>query len=325
MRVVPLLLAAGLVALFLVPAVGASHNMGHRYLVYGRLLDASGMPVQNQQVEIRLSLAGNLISSIVTQTDCVGDFDSWKGRKGPSQGPVQPGDDGYGEIEEIPAAQGRPAYSNFHFHDPHLSSQHKFELRIGSDTLNAGFVPKTRQTGVYRQLAGTYPAACGNYDEFNGTFELRTYIAHADEMTYTKEPEFRPRTVDFTYGNPIRANMTVETDFMYTAVAQLNVVPQEGDTITIGSLETGNHTFQLGPEQVKYRRHDKISVLGGDLGGGGTDLSDFRFFGIVVLVGAIGVGAFWAGSRMKAKYEEKRLRETTTRRRFRRDRPPENP
>jgi len=28
---------------------------------------------------------------------------------------------------------------------------------------------------------------------------------------------------------------------------------------------------------------------------------------------------------MKAKYEEKRLRETTTRRRFRRDRPPENP
>ncbi|MBI2076974.1 MAG: hypothetical protein HYT80_01190 [Euryarchaeota archaeon] len=317
MRALPLVVAAVLVGIALAPVAGASHNMGHRYLVYGRLLDSSGMPVQNQNVEIRLSLGGELVSSIVTRTDCLGDFDAWKGTKGPAQG--APGGEGAGEIEEFPAQGERPAYANFHFHDIHLSSRHKFELRVGSESFQAGFNPGTRQTNILHQLTGAFGPACGNYDQFNTTFMVRTYIAHMNEMTWLQEPVFRPRTVNVTYGEPVQTNASVMSDFMYAATALLNVAPSKDTVFTITSAEVGTETHRVGADQLKFHRYDDINVLGGS-GGGGADVGDFRFFGIVILVGALLVGGFWAGSRMKSKYDEKRLRETSTRRRFRKDR-----
>lgn len=323
MRAFPLIVAAALCALAFVPIAVASHNMGHRYLVYGRLLDAGGNPVQNQDVEVRLMLAGALISSILTKTDCLGDFDSWKGRRGAAQGPVKPGDDGYGEIEEIPAARGLPAYVNFHFHDPHLSSAHRFEMRVAGETFTVGFSPKTRQTQVLHTLQGTVATACGGYADFQNTFEIRTYIARADEMTFTQEPELRPRTVNISYGDPVRANATVTTDFMYTAIATFNVTPLAGDVVRLASAEIGTKTLHVSQDQLKYRRLDSVNVVGGD--SGVADLSDFRLVGFLFLAAALIVGGYFAGTRMKSKYEERRLRETSTRRRFRRDRPPESP
>lgn len=317
MRAFPLVVAFALVGLALMPTAGASHNMGHRYLVYGRLLDAAGMPVQNENVEIRLSLGGNLISSISTRTDCLGDFDSWKGIRGAAQGANV--EEGAGEIEEIPAQGDRPAYSNFHFHDPHLSSRHKFELRVGSESFQAGFNPGTRQTNILKQLSGTFGPTCGNYDDFNTTFVVRTYIAQASEMTWLQEPAPKLRTVNVTYGDPVRANMSVTSDFMYMATARLPVTPAANDVFTISSPEIGNETHRIGADQAKFGRYDDINVLGTS-GGGGADLGDLRFFGIVILVGGLLVGGFWAGSRMKSKFDEKRLRETSTRRRFRKDR-----
>ncbi len=308
------LLIVGLIALLLIPTVFASHNMGHRYLVYGRVLDSAGMPVQNQEVEIRLLKGGTYMSSLVTRTDCLGDFDSWRSiREGPP-GAAQHGD---GEIEgpfPVPGQQGTNYY-NFHFHDEFLSSQNKFEFRMLNETWEGGFNSATRQTSSFHQLTKTAASACGGYDQFNNTFEVRVFISHVREMTSSGEPTAPPRTITVSYEG---AEQTGNADFVSTYVAKFqNISVEEGKKVRITGTTLGDKTETISAEEAKFRRLDSVNAISGS---GGSALGGLKIFGIIVLIGAVLVGGYYGAQKYKGKREEQRLMQGSTRRRFRKER-----
>lgn len=312
------LLAWLFVALLLIPIVPASHNMGHRYLVVGRILDSNGMPVQQQDVTITLYDGDTLRSSIIATTNCLGDFESWQGRRGTQQGnPPHAG----GEIEQVPAGTGRPAYVNFHFHDPLLSDQLDFEFKAANETWLEGFVSKERQTITYRQLGDPVaPAAsCGGFDQFNTTFTTRVFIAAQAEMD-TAETPVKNRTAKATYEGQTREGFT---DFMSTFRANFNnTTVAEGRKISIDATDIGSKSLNIDAEAMKFHRVDGVYVIGGT---GGNVIDDFKVVGILILIVGLGTGLYFANKTIKAKREESRLRQSSTRRRFRKERGGEPP
>jgi hypothetical protein len=306
-----------IVATLLVPTGFASHNMGHRYLVHGRVLDSQGMPVQNQEIEIRLSRGGTYISSLFVRTDCLGDFDSWKAVR---EGPPGASTHGDGEIEgpfPVPGQQG-VQYYNFHFHDEFLSSQNKFEFRMPNGTWEAGFNSRTRQTSSFHQLDSAMPASAscgGNFDQFNSTFEVRVFISLVSEMTSSGEPTPPPRTVSVVYGD---AQSSGASDFVSTYVAKLqNVTGKAGDKVQIDGTTLGSKTVTISAEEAKFRRVDSINALGGT---GAPSFGWLKTFGIIALVVIVLVGVYYGSQKFRAKREQERLMQGSTRRRFRKNR-----
>ena len=307
-------LVVALCAILLVPTVLASHNMGHRYLVFGRVLDASGMPVQNREIEIRLLRDGTYLSSLVSRTDCLGDFDSWRAVR---EGPPGAADHGDGEIEgpfPVPGVQGTNYY-NFHFHDEFLSSRNKFEFRMLNETWEGGFNSNTRQTSSFHQLAATATPACGNYDEFNSTFEVRVFVSHTREMTSAGEPTPPPRTIKVMYEG---AEQSGNADFVSTYVAKFrNVTVEAGKKVEIEATTLGSKSETIDAQEAKFRRLDSINTVSGS---GGDALGGLKILGIVLLVGIVLVGLYFGSQKLKARREEQRLMQGSTRRRFRKQR-----
>lgn len=303
-----------LIVLLLVPPVSASHNMGHRYLVHGRVIDAAGLPVQNQEIEIRLLKDGTYMSSLVTRTDCLGDFDSWRAVR---KGPVGTASHGDGEIEgplNVPNQPGM-SYHNFHFHDEFLSSRNKFELRMLNDTWEIGFNSRTRQTSTLRQLTTSVPPACGNYDEFNATFTVRVYVAHVSEMSSAGEPTPPTRTVSVTYEG---AQASGTADFMSTYVAKLrNVTPVAGSAVRIEATTLGGKEESISAEQVKFHRLDSINAVTGT---SGASFGGLKVIGLIALAAVVVFVAYVGSKKLMAKREEARLMQGSTRRRFRKQR-----
>lgn len=306
--------AIGLVALLLVPSVLASHNMGHRYLVFGRVLDAAGMPVQNQEVEIRLLRDGTYLSSLVARTDCLGDFDSWRAVR---EGPPGAASHGDGEIEgpfPVPGTQGQNYY-NFHFHDEFLSSRNKFEFRTLNDTWEGGFSSATRQTSTFHQVPTTHAPACGNYDEFNSTFTVRVFIAHVREMTSAGEPTAPPRTIKVMYEG---AEQSGSANFVSTYVAKFpNVTVEAGKKVQIEGTTLGEKTETIDAQEAKFRRLDSINTVSG---AGENAWGGLKILGIIALVAVVLVGLYYGAQKMKSRREEQKLMEGSTRRRFRKQR-----
>jgi hypothetical protein len=303
------------VVLAAIPAAMASHTMGHRYLVHGRLIGADGMPVQKKDILIELHDKDGMLSSITTTTDCQGDFDSWKGRVATR---ATKAGDGQGEIEDVPAAPdgSRPAYVNFHFHDSHLSNQLSFKLSLGNESWKAGFDSSHRQSVVLHQMAQSYPATCGDFDLFKRTLTVRVFISTTAEMA-TGETAVKPRHVDVTFKG---ANASGPTNFVSTFIGELtNQSFARGDTVHLEGTDIGSRTVKLDGNAAKFHRVTALYVIGLNPG---TALSDFKYVGIGIVVIGLLVGLWMGGNRLRDKLAEKRLRETSTRRRFRRERQP---
>jgi hypothetical protein len=293
-------IGALVVLLVLAPIVSASHNMGHRYIVHGRLLDATGMPVQDREVEIRLFDGATERSSIFTRTNCLGDFESYQGRVGLREGPNTP--HGGGEIEQVPASANSPGYVNFHF----------------QDVWTEKFVSAHRQTVARHQLAATYPAAAacgGNFDQFNRTLTVHLFISTPLEMN-TAEVSVKARTANIAYGGNSSEG---RLNFMSTFIANLgNVTLNPDERVQITATDIGSINPKLSAEDLRFHRRDEIHVVGS--AATGASLDDLRNLGIIVLVVALGVGLYFASQRFKAKREENRLMQTSSRRRFRKQR-----
>lgn len=295
-----------LAVLLLVPVVQSSHTVGHRYLVYGRLLDANGLPIQNQDVTLKILDRGSSIASIVTRTDCLGDFENWEG---------QPGTDppGGGKIEQNQNAQyGR--YIAFHFHDPELSDQYDVQVVLGGESKTLEFHSRDRQTSVREQFAAAYPMACDSYDSFNQTFSFRISALNEQELSYTTDVSPAPRSIVATLGGAT-ANGTADFNGAF-ASAFHNLTVSEGDVLQMDVQDVGARTHTVTAEDVKYRRFDASYRIGEGVGGA---LNVLKFLGIgaavILVAGALYVGA----NKMRDKMAERRLRETSTRRRFRRE------
>lgn len=300
------LAAVAVAALLLVPPGLGSHTMGHRYLVYGRLLDASGMPVQNAEVEIRIeNRVGVPLAGIRTTTDCLGDFENWEG----SPGSVPPGG---GQVEQNQHDGIR--YIAFHFHDPELTDQNRVRVFAEGENWTEAFVSRDRQTPVLHQLAAAAPMRCPSYDEFNSTFQVHVSIlSDAEKQTGETAPKPRDVGVRFPNGN----NVDATTDYNGAVAARgENQTLAVGETFTVTVEDVGERTFEVDAEAIQFRRANLVFEPSGNVG---TSLDDFRYVGIFLLVAAFAVALYFAGGRLKRRREESRLRQATTRRRFRRE------
>jgi hypothetical protein len=298
-----------LLALVLVPSVQASHTMGHRYLVFGRLLDVTGKPIQNQDVVLKISDRGTSLASIVAKTDCKGDFSSWSG---------QPGNDppGGGKIEPNNNAQyGR--YVAFHFHDTELSNQFDVLVSIGNETKTLDFHSHDRQTSVREQFAAQFPMACADYDLFNQSFVVRIAALSDRELSYRTEATPKPRPMEASLGGA-QVNGTADFNGAFEGKFE-NVTVSVGDELRLVTAEVGTRTHAITSEDLKYRRVDVSYVIGANVGG---VLDDFKYVGAGVIVIAILIGLFFGANKMRDKMAERRLRESSTRRRFRREKEP---
>jgi hypothetical protein len=298
-----------LLAIALVPSVQASHTMGHRYLVYGRLLDVNGMPVQNQDVLVKIVDRGSSLASIVTKTDCKGDFASWEG---------QPGSDppGGGKVEQNNnAVYGR--YIAFHFHDTELSGSYDVTVQVGTETKTLDFHSHDRQTSVREQLGAAFPMSCGNYDQFNQTFTVRMSALADDELSYRTEQAPRGRRMEASFGG---SSINGTADFNGAFKGDFsNATVAEGSELKVDVADVGSRSVSLSAQDVKFRRHDFSFVVGDSVGG---VLSDFKYVGVGLVIVAILVGLYFGANKVRDKMAERKLRESSTRRRFRREKEP---
>lgn len=313
MRLLPWFLLLALVVP-LVPLAEAAHTMGHRYLVHGRVLDGAGMPAQNRDVQIRILKDGVSEASITTSTNCVGDFASWQG---------QPGNDppGGGRLEPSvrDPATGQQTYA-FHYHDPELSDRLVVQLFVQSEMWNESFHSKTRQTVVRHQLAQALAPACGDYDEFNTTVAVRvSVLAPAELATGETEPRVRQVTVRFGEGDAA-PSVSGSTDFNGAFFGRAeNLTLAQGMQVHIEATDIDDKSVALDGDVLKYRRLDGVYNVGASVSG---VLDDLKNFGIGAVIVALVIVVFFAGRRLKGRVDQRRLRETTTRKRFRRGEQP---
>lgn len=307
-RAVLVVVALAFVGAALLPLAAASHTMGHRYLVYGRILGSDGMPMQEKDVVLKILSGQNSIASINTRTDCFGDFENWDG---------SPGNDpaGGGRIEQQP--KHNPPYIAFHFHDPELSNQLRVQVNIAGESWTESFHSETRQTSVRHQLAvSSAPApSCGNFDQFNGTFTMRVSALAPGEMV-TGDVEPRTRTVRVFFDDREVSNGTTDYNGAFLArISNSTALAAVGTRVRVETTDIGARSYTLSAEDAKFHRLDQVALVEDAL-----DVSDFKplwwFLGIAAGVCAI-LGLFWVYSRVRSGVEENRLRETTTRRRFR--------
>ncbi len=305
MRTPVALLGLLLLGSLLAPLTDGSHTVGHRYLVFGRLIDGAGNPVQNQDVSIQIMSGSDSLASIITKTDCIGDFENWDG---------QPGNDppGGGQIEQNQNPQyGR--YIAFHFHDPDLSDRYDVRLTVGQESFVEDFHSRTRQTSVRHQLSATFPAACGNYTAFNSTFEVRASALNHDEMSYSTEATPKPRRVEATLGG---RTINGTTDFNGAYIARFeNITASPGDKLQLNVQEVGAKSLTLSEEDLRFRRVDAVYVVGErvDVGGG------LRVIGYIAVALVVIIAVYLGVNKARDKMAEKKLRESSTRRRFRRE------
>lgn len=304
----PVLLSTILLLAAFVPLASASHTMGHRYLVYGRVLDADGMPVQDQSVVLKVLSGGRSIASINTKTDCLGDFENWDGTPG-SDPP------GGGQVEQ--QTRHDPPYIAFHFHSNELSDQYKIQIMVAGETWTENFHSNTRQSSVMHQLtARAAPAAtCGGYDEFNTTFTFRvSALAPAEMKTGDVEPLKRTVRI-FVDGEEAVNGTTDYNGAFFTKVNNRTADPRVGSQVRIEATDVGARSYAVSADALKFRRLDNAYVVADSI-----DPSDFTFLwwllGIGGVVGVVFAG-FWGYSRLRSSLEESRLRQSTTRRRFR--------
>lgn len=305
MRWAPFLVGL-LVLASLIPLAASSHTMGHRYLVYGRLIDSDGLPVQEQSVVIKITRQGSAIASINTRTDCLGDFENWDGTPG-NDPPLN------NQIEQ--QRNHDPPYIAFHFHDPELSNQLRVQLTVLGETWNETFHSETRQTSVRHQLASraTPAASCGGYTEFNTTFAFRVSALSPAEMeTGDVEPKTRQVRVFFV-DQQVATGSTDYNGAYYAKVTNRTANATLGLRVRIETSDVGARSYTLDETALKFRRLDQVAVV--------TEKPDFSWVwwlgGIVAGAGVV-VAGFWGYSRLRGSMEENRLRQTTTRRRFRR-------
>lgn len=313
MRLLPWFL---LLVLFLalVPMVQAAHTMGHRYLVHGRVLDAAGFPAQNRDVQIRILKDGVSEASITSSTDCLGDFASWRGQPGndpPVGGKVEP------SVRD--PATGQQTYA-FHYHDPELSDRLVVEIFVQGESWNEPFSSKTRQTVVRHQLGQSLAPACRSYDEFNATVAVRVSVLAPPELaTGEVEPEVRQVTVRFGEGDAAPV-LSGSTDFngAYFGRAE-NLTLAEGMRVRIEATDIDGKSVDVDEAILKYRRVDGVYTVGTSVSGVLDDLKNFGIGAIIIVL--VGV-AWFAGRKLKVRLDQRRLRETTTRKRFRRGEQP---
>lgn len=293
-RIVPAILALVLLA-SLAPTAMADHVYSHRYLVYGRAVDASGLPYANARIEVELvRFDANLgycpqdppptqtLSSgrFIVTTDAYGDF-----------------------------------YACNHIDGP-VASSAEVVVKVGNVTKRVAADPDHRESFITFQVSspGTSPAA-----DWNTTYVVRGLAwqkvigkATLERISVNGNTIGNvPVTVTLSAGGEtFTQNVTTSREYGWFIALFSNVgVPLAGGNVTV-SIQGNTVTV---PTDPVYRFSQALVDYPAKLAGY-LKWSGIVGAVIVLLIVVLG-GGTWAWSRMSEARALDRARQTSTRKR----------
>ncbi len=282
-----------LLALLFVPVAEATHQWGHRYMIYGRILDADGDPVQHRPVAITVDTTKKTDPRMTVLTDCDGLYYSYKENANPAEGDL--------------GLEG----GVMHIHKWELPSSGKWKVSTEFGSKRGQVRPEMHRSTVNLQVDEDVPAApeCPAGTDWRKTYVVEGRLQEIDgknrldKMTMSGGGlEYRVFATIETTNGTMTANGTTNRfgDFMITFQ---NVTVKEGGEVT---AEWGGKT-QTGRINTKYMMTEANVIYGES---GASLLFLWILLGVVVAGAAV-----WGVSRAKGMIETSRLEKVSTRKR----------
>lgn len=293
--------AVGLLALAAAPAV-ADHVYSHRYLVFGSVVDADGMPLEGVSLNF--------------------DFGEFSDHEGPC---AQEGSGGADRQKDTTDAMGR------YFHCAHIhtsgSSQHDFRVQAGgpvaTHTVTVTSDPDLRRSNVNIQLDQAYPDQRGDTDAWAQSYQVRGIVWQPEDtrldgisvggiaLTYesveatittsdgtTHEGDFVQSPWNTPRYNPqLRETRTNVSDRYGDFIFRWDDLPEDlaGGEVTVSTPDE-SVTEPLDPTQ----RYSTANVI---LPGEGPNFTVLWVLGGLLVLGA---GGYFAYGPIQEKLEERR-------------------
>lgn len=291
-------LAGVLLALVLapVPMAEATHEWGHRYMVYGRILDADGNPLQNKPVSVTVETTKPQDPVIVIPTDCQGIYYTLKQEGNPYGGDI--------------GLEG-PV---MHIHAAELPSTGKWTATTEYGTKSAQVRGDMhRSTGNFQVDSVAPPdEACAGMTPWTTQYIVQGRVQREDGpkredmMTLPQYGIQIDVDVTLTTENGVK-NMTVQTNGYgdYVAVFD-NVTVKDGAAVT--SKWEGES--RSGKVDAKYRMSE-VNIIAKEQFGSGAGMIFLYIIGGIIVIGV----AVWGYGKVRSSMELKRIQGSTTRKR----------
>lgn len=311
-RLLPVLVVGLLtVTLFAgVPEAEAAHEWGHRFMIFGRILDADGEPAQNLDVTLSIKTTQEPHPQMTVPTDCSGlyysqsqaqrpgDFRTEQGRLH-IHNPDWPSDPEYfvatpyADYREDALQPGQPLSED---------QLREYALRVASADKD---VQNTHANIRLEETLDPDPA-CPEDEDWTQTYVVRGKVQlnegtrRLDQVRETVEV-----TLETTDGEQAQ---TVETNEGGEYIAEFsNVTVEEGARITA----TWNGNTERGSVDTEFRA-STVNIIEREWP---WDAPGVRIFlGILAVIAVIGLAA-WGVLKVKDRRETQKARRTTTRKR----------
>lgn len=319
---VPVVVTVFLLMAF-VPAAEATHEWGHRYMIFGRVVDSEGQPAQGVPVFITVETTMPRDPWLVVRTNCWGMYYSLAGSTMDPDGTVRQTHEPVGEGLEL----GR-----MHIHNDQISSRARYTVQVIRDVNT--FQPFADGNDLYGEKRGQarvdmkystvniqLDEALDRNDECAGQGDIAdsfTVVGHAqrdegnersDLMTVPQANMYNEIEVTLETADGPR-NMTVATNEFGDYIATFeNVTVERGARVT-ASWNDETRESTVSDSDLTYRVSE-VNVIVKE-GIGGTAVKVLLYvIGALVVIGGVAFGI----SKIRENAETKRLRETSGRKR----------
>lgn len=267
-------LAIAFLATTLLPVVSADHAYSHRYIVFGRLVDEAGNPVQDKLVDVGVDpgLSPKIEGFCARQPDT--QTEAW-----PETTTIQKTNQ-YGEFIWC-----------FHMHSLPRSTDQRVRLRVDGVELDSAVVD-TKARRNY--LTGVVPGTSGTpSEEFNGT-----YLAMGRIMYFSTKENVEQISVygDAFAHEPVQLKFTSADGTEVTDETRTNNYGDFAVRLNVSDPAGGKLTVTARGESFTYDADSTHRVTDATIELSDPDLlaKSLKKFGpLVILLGLVGGGAFF--------------------------------
>ena len=293
---------AAFLALALLPTAQATHEWGHRYMMFGRVLDSEGNPAARIPVRITVETTLPTDPWMIVPTDCNGLYYSLETSGNPSNGNGLEGGRMHIHNSAMPRNADYTLSTDYGSKTGKIRSELKFSVvNLQLDTP----VPAQAECADGSRLPWTDRYVVAGHVQRDLGSERKDVQTLRIESQGVNLPEYVTVTLDTTNNGTVNQTIEIGPYGDYFAFFE-NVSVAQGARVT--TTHEG-HT-RTGQTDTKYRLTE-INVVIDERPGAKTLL----ILGGVVAVGAIGVGAFYAASALRRNIDTKRAIAGSTRKR----------
>lgn len=297
-----LLVMTLMMSLVYLPTAEATHEWGHRYMIFGRIIDSEGEPAQMLPVRITVETTKPSDPWMIVQTDCHGLYYSLERTGDPSRG---------GGLE----------LGRMHIHNAELPSDGKYTVSTDLGEKTGTVRAQLKYSTVNLQLDEPAPKSdqCGDAGGWENQFVV---AGHAQEDRGNERRDIQTvRNPDYDINNTEEVTVTIETSNGPVSQTQEinmlgdywvifdNVTVQEGDRVTV-AWEDEVKESTVSENDLKYRVAEVNMVVKDSI----STTAIMVILGIVVVAAVVGAGVY-GFTKYRESRETKRLMESGARKR----------